>query len=363
MADDVLIVQPTAAGAGETSYPVAADDVGGKMFQRMKLDVGGDGASVPVEGALPVSATALPLPAGAATQATLAALLTELLLKARLADTQPVSAAALPLPAGAATQVTLAAILAELLLKADLTDTQPVSIAAALALDAPTLAALETIQVGSSALPTGAATQATLAAILAALPAAITGAGNLKVSIQEDGGAVLGVDDNGGSLTVDSPNLDVALSTRLKPADTLAGVTALGSITNPLPAGTNLIGQAAVPPSTLVVTAVSGANASVTATLPSVVGQFHYISRIVIERIATTAVVGSAVLTFTSTNLNGWARSTGNAAPVGVLNKDVDEVLGSELRSQAAATNTTIVAPAGGATVIVRITVYYRAAA
>lgn len=34
-----------------------------------------------------------------------------------------------PLPTGAATQVTLAAILAELLLKADLTETQPVSIA------------------------------------------------------------------------------------------------------------------------------------------------------------------------------------------------------------------------------------------
>ncbi len=37
-------------------------------------------------------------------------------------------------------------------------------------------------------------------------------------------------------------NLDVALSTRLKPADTLAGVTAVGSITNPLPTGTNIIG-------------------------------------------------------------------------------------------------------------------------
>lgn len=38
---------------------------------------------------------------------------------------------------------------------------------------------------------------------------------------------------------------DVALSTRLAPADTLAAVTALGSITNALPAGTNAIGKLA----------------------------------------------------------------------------------------------------------------------
>lgn len=201
----------------------------------------------------------------------------------------------------------------------------------------------------------------TLVVTTTQLPAALTAAGNLKVSITEDGGAVLSVDDNGGSLTIDSPNLDVALSTRLKPADTLAGVTALGSITGALPAGTNLIGQASVPPATLVVTAVSTANAAVTATLPLVAGQFHYISRIVIERIATAAIAGTAVLTYTSTNLNGWARSTGNAAAVGVQNKDVDESLGAELKSQVAATNTTIVAPAAGATGIVRITVYYRA--
>lgn len=54
-----------------------------------------------------ISAASLPLPAGAATQATLAALLTELQLKADLTETQPVSAASLPLPAGAATESTL----------------------------------------------------------------------------------------------------------------------------------------------------------------------------------------------------------------------------------------------------------------
>lgn len=45
-----------------------------------------------------------------ATQTTLAALLAELELKADLTETQPVSAAALPLPTGAATEVTLASV-------------------------------------------------------------------------------------------------------------------------------------------------------------------------------------------------------------------------------------------------------------
>lgn len=125
-----------------------------------------------------------------------------------------------------------------------------------------------------------------------------------------------------------------------------------------------LLGVASAPAATLVVTAVSSANAAVTATLPAVASAFHYISRIIIERIATTAVAGTAVLTYTSTNLPGsWARSAGNAAPVGATQKDVDEVLMNELKSSVVNTATTIVAPAGGATVITRITVYYRAAA
>jgi len=55
-----------------------------------------------------------------ATQATLAALLAELQLKADLTETQPISAAALPLPAGAATQATLASCLTALQLIDDL---------------------------------------------------------------------------------------------------------------------------------------------------------------------------------------------------------------------------------------------------
>jgi hypothetical protein len=50
MADDVTVDNGTG-----TDYDVATDDVAGKHYQRVKLDVGGDGASVPVEGTVPVS--------------------------------------------------------------------------------------------------------------------------------------------------------------------------------------------------------------------------------------------------------------------------------------------------------------------
>ncbi len=48
MADNVAIT----AGSGTS---IATDDVGGVQFQKMKLDVGGDGLTVPVVGSMPVS--------------------------------------------------------------------------------------------------------------------------------------------------------------------------------------------------------------------------------------------------------------------------------------------------------------------
>lgn len=165
------------------------------------VDQGAPGATAwPVDGSgvtQPVSAAALPLPTGASTEATLAAIkaktdnldvalstravtgLTDAQLRAApvpvsgtvtatgpLTDTQlrasavPVSAASLPLPTGAATDAGLAAIFAR---QAD---------------------GSQHAVVDASALPTGASTEATLAAIKAK-----------------------------------TDNLDVALSTRTKPAD------------------------------------------------------------------------------------------------------------------------------------------------
>lgn len=63
------------------------------------------------------------------------------------------------------------------------------------------------------------------------------------------GAAAVNIQDGGNSITIDNANLDVLLSTRLKPADTLAGVTtvaAVTAITNALPAGTNIMGKVGI---------------------------------------------------------------------------------------------------------------------
>jgi hypothetical protein len=109
MADNITIT----SGANSTppaNTVIAADDVSGVMYPVSKIALGADGAadnlvdsgqqamaaSVPVviasdQSAVPISAASLPLPTGAATQTTLASLLTELQAKADLTETQPVS--------------------------------------------------------------------------------------------------------------------------------------------------------------------------------------------------------------------------------------------------------------------------------
>lgn len=127
-------------------------------------------------------------------------ILTELELKADLSETQPISAANLPLPSGAATsalqgtantslatlaakdfatQATLAALLVELQLKADLAETQPISAAN---LPLPSGAATSALQgTTNTSLATIAgkdfATQTTLALMKTALDSVLTGEG------------------------------------------------------------------------------------------------------------------------------------------------------------------------------------------
>lgn len=91
---------------------IAVDDIAGRKFQRVKLTFGADGSAVDVSAADPVPVTgplsdvqlrASPVPVtGPLTDAQLRA------------AALPVSAASLPLPAGAATQATLAAVDAKL---------------------------------------------------------------------------------------------------------------------------------------------------------------------------------------------------------------------------------------------------------
>lgn len=90
-------------------------------------------------------------------------------------------------------------------------------------------------------LPTGASTETTLAAINTKVTAVNTGAVTISTALPAGANTI-------GAIT--NLNLDVALSTRLKPADTLAAVTIVGSvtaITNALPTGTNSIGTTQPP--------------------------------------------------------------------------------------------------------------------
>lgn len=108
---------------------------------------------------------------------------------------------------------------------------------------------------------------------------------------------------------------------------------------------------------------LSTANTAVTMTIPApAAGLFHYITFLEIVRVndSATAVTGTAALAYTTTNLpNSLAFSAGNAIAAGQSIIDVSMTPAAPLKSSAAATATTIVAPAAGAGVRVRINCLY----
>jgi hypothetical protein len=137
----------------------------------------------------------------------------------------------------------------------------------------------------------------------------------------------------------------------------LVGLSKVWADLNP---STNTV---SLPSSTLAVTALSAANSAVTATIPAVAGQFHYITSIHVTRTCTAALTGSAALAITTTNLPGSLTYTsGNACAVGSTNNDLALDMDFPLKSSAVNTNTTIVCPAAGAAVLCRISVLYFAA-
>lgn len=116
----------TTLNTGSGGDVIATDDIAGVKYQRVKITLGADGVNdgdvasanaLPVDGSgvtQPVSAASLPLPSGAATEATLLAI-----QGAQLPDGHNVTvdnasiaitAASLPLPTGAATEATLSSI-------------------------------------------------------------------------------------------------------------------------------------------------------------------------------------------------------------------------------------------------------------
>lgn len=124
--------------------------------------------------------------------------------------------------------------------------------------------------------------------------------------------------------------------------------------------GFNVNNPVQVAGSTLCVSITGAAAAAVTATLPAVASNFHYISLIELYKVFTAANVASATpLVVTSTNLPGaLAWSFGQAT--GTIGGEVIRVYApnAPLRSSVVNTTSTIVCPAT-AGIIWRINVYY----
>jgi hypothetical protein len=116
--------------------------------------------------------------------------------------------------------------------------------------------------------------------------------------------------------------------------------------------------------SDLSVTVTGGANAIATATLPAAgPGLFHYITSIHIARVNTAALSGGAILTITTTNLNGRQWRTNNQASITIATQSLQTILDKSfpfpIKSQVANTATTIVCPAAGAAVSWQIVIDY----
>lgn len=202
-----------------------------------RSNIGASGATVTIAGPdpLPISAASLPLPTGAATEATLSALnskipslgaaLTASSLPVNIASDQtvPISAASLPLPTGAATEATLADVAD--VLSSDILDSLTGH-------EGDFQATASNVGTASAGLPSGLKILVEKDDVLSVLPdadgdflrlrvdtmgrlhvtsassaAQVFGAGTealaQRVTIATDSTGVLSVDDNGGSLTVD----------------------------------------------------------------------------------------------------------------------------------------------------------------
>ncbi len=192
-------------GSNDATLPsVASETIGADQGQIVRLDAGTGTTRVPVApltdaqlraGAVPVSAAAWPLPAGAATEAKLEAI--RLLLTSGPSEYPEDSAHVSGDPGSFMLAVRNSALAALTSADGDYSgiavDAQGRIILPALALDAATLAALETISVAnfpatqpisaaSLPLPAGAATQTTLASVLTALGSPAQAGGNVPIT-------------------------------------------------------------------------------------------------------------------------------------------------------------------------------------
>jgi hypothetical protein len=238
--------------------------------------------------------------------------------------TQPVSAASLPLPAGAATEATLALLQ---IASGTAVGTLKHQVAGA--------------QANASA-PTW--TEATFNPLSQTLAGALRIAGTVTATQGTPGSAA-----NKWPVSV----TDGTNTQAVKAASTLAVAADPAAVVaqSPMRADASVLNQ----------TALSAANTTVTIILPApAAGLFHYITAIeIVIANAGTAVAGTALLSFTTTNLGNLSFTCGNALAVGDTKLVTRMNSTTPLKSAVAATQSTIVAPACGLTAQVRMNVWY----
>jgi hypothetical protein len=235
----------------------------------------------------------------------------------------------------------------------------------------------QAVSLASCPLPTGAATETTLAALNTKTPALgqATMANSRPVVLASNQSAVpvsgtfwQATQPVSGTFWQATQPVSIAAPVAVTGTFWQATQPVSGPLTDaqlraaPVPISGSL--TSAPQPSTLCVTNTAAAAAACTLTLPAIAGQFHHISHLVVTKYATAAVTGTATpILVTSSNLPGnpvWTFARAQA--IGTTDHQTLVLPGAALRSSAAGTNTTIVCPAT-TSVLWRVTaVYYGAA-
>lgn len=275
--------------------------------------------------------------------------------------TQPVSIASIPLATNAATDRTTAAAPYSNRLSDGTVFYDARSIRALTSADIVTVANPTTsVSITGSVAVTGPLTDGQLRA--SAVPVSLTST------------TISNFPANPATSTLQSQT-DTSINTLLKPASTLAAVTTVGTITNPVTvnAGTNLNTSALnlettqsamnakfptqingrVPvqtlpvPNDLIISTTAATGVALTATLPAVAANFHYIDAIEITLYSTLARTGSATpIVCTTTNLPGsFAVTWATAGVIGAA--DTRQLINANrpIKSSVVNTATTIVCP------------------
>lgn len=260
----------SAAGAANASVaptgaavPADATYVGGKNGGNLV------GIKVESDGTVDVSATGLPTSLGQKVMASSTSV--------AIASDQsavPISAASLPLPSGAATEATLSTLNGKV-----------------------TACNTGAVVVSSSALPTGAATEATLASLDGKVTACNTGAVTISAALPAGANVIGHVIVDGGSTTVVTGNVTVVQPTGTNlhtviDSGTVTTVSAVTAITNALPAGSNVIGH---------VIADSGSTTAVTGNVTVVQPTGTNLHTVIDSGTLTTVSTVTAVTSITNT--------------------------------------------------------------